>query len=159
MANGAACQPPSDQGFSLIEVVIAVGVAAFVLVALLGLLPVGLTTFRSSMNSAVGTEIIQRVVGDVQAADFDSISGQTFRYFDEQGSELPAASNNAPRCIYWVSILPVNQVALPGAPTSTNMKTVTIMVVNNPAHRPASLIFVPTNSAAITFSTVVGRSK
>ena len=48
-------------GFSLVEVVIAVGVAAFALVALLGLLPSGLKTFKSTMNTAVGSQIAQRV--------------------------------------------------------------------------------------------------
>src|SRR5256885_2028896 len=84
-------------GFTLIEVALAIGVIAFAFVALLALLPAGLTTFRSSMNISVGAQIFQKVVNDAEQADFDALvkqetaDGTSFavlplRYFDEEGN-------------------------------------------------------------------------
>lgn len=71
----------TSDAFSLVEVVIAVGVAAFALVALLGLLPSGLKTFKSTMNTAVGSQIAQRVFNDMQIANWSDLTN-TVRYFD-----------------------------------------------------------------------------
>ena len=67
-------------GFSLVEVVMAVGVAAFALVALLGLLPSGLKTFKSTMNTAVGSQIAQRVFNDMQIADWKDLTNYSNIY-------------------------------------------------------------------------------
>lgn len=105
-------------GFSLVEVVLAVGVIAFAFVAILGLLPAGLTQFRQAMDTSIASQIAQRIIMDAQLSDFDvltnSAAGQTqqrqansvayfrvrsysatdksnplyIRYFDEQGNEV-----------------------------------------------------------------------
>ena len=103
-----------EDGFSLVEVALAVGIAGFALVSLLGLLPVGLHTFRSAMDTSVCAQIAQRVFNDAQQADFSVLidegvsaaqqPGFTFRapgrvtgadgekmrlrFFDEQGVEV-----------------------------------------------------------------------
>ena len=109
---------PRVQAFSLIEVVLAIGIVAFAFVALIGLLPAGLANFRKAMNTSVGSEIGQRVFGDLQQSDFDSLLSETVpslsskesanqapqtptaspgvgsvgflprRYFDDQGNEV-----------------------------------------------------------------------
>lgn len=97
-------------GFTLVEVSIAVGILAVALVALLGLMPAGMTNFRKAMDISTTAQIAQRILLDMQQADFDQIvdtpaSGkddispyytftapkrgtQQFRFFDEQGVEL-----------------------------------------------------------------------
>ena len=157
-SRGAYCRlHHRGDGFSLIEVVIAVGIAAFALVTIMGLLPAGLSTFNKSINMSVGTQITQRVFSDMQASDFSTLQS-TNRYFDEQGAELPAASNNAVNCIYWVRVdLATNPVT---GYTSTNLLTVKIMVANNPAGRlPTNLLFSGTNPGTMVFSTLIGRNK
>lgn len=108
-------------GFSLVEVALAVGIAGFALVSLLGLLPIGLNTFRTAMDTSVCAQIAQRVFNDAQQADFavlineketaDKPPGYTFRapgrsmrddgtsmpvrFFDDQGMEvIPANPSN-----------------------------------------------------------------
>lgn len=59
--------------FSLVEVVLAVGVISFAFVAILGLLPAGLHQFRQAMDTSVGAQIAQRVIQDCQLTDFDTL--------------------------------------------------------------------------------------
>lgn len=95
--------------FSLVETALALGIVAFALTALVALLPGGLTQFREAMDTSIGAQIFQRVVTDVEQADFDTLlgsgraaSGGFFalptRHFDDQGSEVTAT--DAARIVY-----------------------------------------------------------
>jgi hypothetical protein len=53
--------------FSLVEVTLALGVAAFCLIAVFGLMPVGLQTNRNSTSQTGATNIIAFVVADLRA--------------------------------------------------------------------------------------------
>jgi type II secretory pathway pseudopilin PulG len=55
-------------GFSLVEVVLALGVAAFVLIALVGLVPTGLRTARESMEESRALNLLGEVVTDRNAS-------------------------------------------------------------------------------------------
>jgi uncharacterized protein (TIGR02598 family) len=105
-----------SSGFSLVEVVLAVGVIAFAFVAILGLIPAGLQQYRISIDNSVCTQIAQRVIMDCQQADFNTLTdsahtggtvnyirtptladtasaasgspGPCMRYFDESGNEI-----------------------------------------------------------------------
>lgn len=149
-------------GFSLVEVVMAVGVAAFALVALLGLLPSGLKTFKSTMNTAVGSQIAQRVFNDMQIADWKDLTN-SIRYFDEQGTEL--TNSNAVNCIYWVQVNTTNTAGTSSTQflgnTSTNLMTITVMVANNPGGvtQDTSVVFNSTNPNTQMFTTLIGRNK
>jgi len=89
------------QGFSLVEVVLALGVVAFAFVAILGLIPAGMGTFRQAINISVCSQIGQKVIGDAFQADYDTLLtplGQSqdtvstfvmnYRFFDEEGNEI-----------------------------------------------------------------------
>jgi len=155
----------TGDAFSLVEVVIAVGVAAFALVALLGLLPSGLKTFKSTMNTAVGSQIAQRVFNDMQIANWSDLTN-TVRYFDEQGNELTnTTSSNALNCIYWVQVTTTNATTGTNSTqflgnTSTNLMTITVMVANNPGGgQQGSVVFNSTNPNTLTYTTLIGRNK
>ncbi len=101
-------------GFTLVEVSIAVGILAVALVALLGLMPAGMTNFRKAMDTSTTAQIAQRILLDLQQADFDRVidapltgpdsisayytftaptrNSRQFRFFDEQGVELTSPS-------------------------------------------------------------------
>ena len=64
-------------GFSLVEVVLAVGVISFAFVAIMGLIPAGLTQFRQAMDTSVGSQIAQRVIFDAEQTDFDTLVDYT----------------------------------------------------------------------------------
>src|SRR3954468_2269565 len=62
-----------SRGFSLVEVVIAVGVVAFAFVAILGLIPAGMGQFRQAIDTSVCAQIAQRVINDAQETDFTTL--------------------------------------------------------------------------------------
>src|SRR6266436_6267926 len=53
--------------FSLVEVTLALGVAAFCLIAVFGLIPVGLQTNRNATSQTAATNIIAFVAADLRA--------------------------------------------------------------------------------------------
>jgi len=57
----------SAAGFSLVEITLALGVAAFCLVAVFGLMPVGLKTQQAGANQTKANAIISEIVADLRA--------------------------------------------------------------------------------------------
>lgn len=53
-------------GFSLVEVALALGVASFALLTILGLLPVGIGAQQSSINETVAANIATAVIADLR---------------------------------------------------------------------------------------------
>jgi uncharacterized protein (TIGR02598 family) len=98
--------PRRNKGFSLVEISLALGIIAFAFIALLGLLPVGLQTFRSAIDTGNETRIVQSFFTMLMATDYEKIRGLDYNtskeifYFDEEGmptdtsvSAIPALSN------------------------------------------------------------------
>jgi uncharacterized protein (TIGR02598 family) len=52
--------------FSLVEVVLALGVASFCLIAILGLMPVGVQTNRNATSQTAATNIMAAIVADLR---------------------------------------------------------------------------------------------
>ena len=80
-------------GFSLVELTLALGVAAFCLIGLFGLMPVGVQTNRNATSQTAATNIMGAVIADLRATPTtNSWSYQftipfgtaTTRYFDSQ---------------------------------------------------------------------------
>jgi len=53
--------------FSLVEIVLAIGVTAFALIAILGMLPVALKTQQTSIQQTTANEIMNTIFGDMRA--------------------------------------------------------------------------------------------
>lgn len=143
-------------GFSLVEVVLAIGVVAFAFIAIFGMLPTGMGISRQAMDASVGSQIAQRVINDAQQTDFSELlkdaSGKTIagtnqtgrkavRYFDDQGGELTEASRHL--AIYHVNTRIMPATAMPKVGTSNadnvHLAIVTVQVANNPANRELAL--------------------
>lgn len=151
-------------GFSLVEVVLAIGVIAFAFVSIFALLPTGMGISRQAMDASVGSQIAQRVINDAQQSDFPELlkdaGGRTIsgtnqtgrkaeRYFDDQGGELPPSSKA--QAIYHVNTRITPATAMPKTGTSTggdnvNLAIVTVQVANNPANREIALSTDPSDS-------------
>jgi type II secretory pathway pseudopilin PulG len=54
-------------GFSLVEIVIALGVAAFCLIALAGMLPIGIKAQRASANQTKANAVMSQIIDDFRA--------------------------------------------------------------------------------------------
>lgn len=82
------------KGFSLAEVILAVGITAIGITSLVGLVPTGLDSLRQSAERVAKTKIIQAVVADYQMGDWGQrAAGQMLQdreyTFDEQGMPVP----------------------------------------------------------------------
>lgn len=60
--------PRHHSAFSLVEVTLALGVAAFALVAIFGLLPVGLNSNLASINQTAAASLATRIAADLKKA-------------------------------------------------------------------------------------------
>lgn len=77
--------------FSLVEVTIAVAIAALGFITLLGLLPQSINMARNSAEMSVGSKIIQKLNGEMQSTPWNRISWKgygTLRYFTNEGTEI-----------------------------------------------------------------------
>lgn len=77
-------QPRSEAGFTLIEVSLAIGIAALALVALLALVPQGVKTMKTATDTAIEARIHQQIVAEVSLADWD----KRFKYDYNTSNEL-----------------------------------------------------------------------
>jgi len=57
----------STAAFSLVELTLAIGVAAFALIAVFGLMPVGVQTNRNATSQTAASNIIASVIADMRA--------------------------------------------------------------------------------------------
>ena len=84
-------QKKVDKGFSLVEVTIAMAIAAVALVTLIGLIPQGMDTMREAGDEAIEARIHQQLLNELQMAEFETLDesydGREF-YYDAQGEEL-----------------------------------------------------------------------
>lgn len=88
-----SCPRSRAGGFSLVEVVLAVGIMALGVVTILGLLPHGLEMSRKTANEQAETRIVDNIVGELQATDWDSLggiltAGSALYQYDDQGLRL-----------------------------------------------------------------------
>jgi uncharacterized protein (TIGR02598 family) len=96
----------SCSGFSLVEVTLALGVAAFCLLAVFGLLPIGLKTQQTAIEQTAATRIVSAAASDLRNAARTATASSLFAitvpantasslstlYFDTEGRYSPAIS-------------------------------------------------------------------
>jgi len=99
--------PPSREGcraFSLVEVVAALGIFVFSLVALLGLLPVALQSARDSLDISTALELAEKLSAKFNGVAFTSLStipSPVIYYYNDIGEEVSASSDAA---VYQASV-------------------------------------------------------
>jgi uncharacterized protein (TIGR02598 family) len=88
--------------FSLVEVVLAMGVVSFAILTLLALVPAGMAGFQQAQTNNVETDIIQKINTELQNAPYSSLFNTTTgaatnttvfgsagtRYYDMEGDSL-----------------------------------------------------------------------
>lgn len=108
LTNG---DPPwrSEAGFSLVEVSIALGIAAISLLSVLGLLPIGTSTNRNAIEQTRAASIARAIVSDLRSTPSSSsssplykltpavASGSTTLYFNEDCTSPAAAITGSSR--------------------------------------------------------------
>ena len=80
----------AENGFSLVEITLALGVAAFALTAIVGLLSLTLKNSKSAMDDTLVAEMTGDLVNTLRKQDFTNISKATNVFFDISGKRLNA---------------------------------------------------------------------
>jgi uncharacterized protein (TIGR02598 family) len=93
-----------QRGFSLVEVTISLGIAAFGLVAIFGLLPIGINGNQTTINQTSIANFTTSIVADLHSAEKSATvsprlgislaAGGTY-YLDESGGPFPASRSVA----------------------------------------------------------------
>jgi uncharacterized protein (TIGR02598 family) len=91
----------NPRGFSLIEVTIAMAIAAVAVLTLLGLVPQGMDTMRQAGDEAIQGRIHQQILNELQMTPFVDMSGKSPLdlyhhmefFYDSQGEELSDSKN------------------------------------------------------------------
>ncbi|HSI84412.1 MAG: Verru_Chthon cassette protein B [Candidatus Methylacidiphilales bacterium] len=119
--------------FTLVETTLALGILSFSLLTTVALIPIGMNTFRESMDRSVSSYIVQQVTADVRQSTL-AATNSPIRRFDDQGNELQAdgAPANEAGYVYYVNVVPQAQSTVPGG-QSSKLTTVTVEVVKNPS--------------------------
>lgn len=149
----------SQAGFSLVEVTLAVAIAALAIITLLGLLPQGLDMARKTSLMINDSNILEQLTHDMENASFDLLPNQTVKkYYNDQGREV---AQDATDLSYVVEIEPQQVVALPKAEmTQPYMKrmVIKIAVTSSPA-----FVFAPpgSNNATpyVTFNQLIAKTR
>lgn len=125
-------------GFSLVEVLMAIGIVAFAYIAMIGLLPAGMSSFNKAIDNSLGSQIMQRLATEAQQTDFDTLiapaTATTLRYFDAQGNEKTTIAGS----LYTAEVTVLAPTTLPSTstPASPSLATVTIRLAHNPGENP-----------------------
>ena len=86
---------PAQNGFSLVEVTLAVAIAALAIITLLGLLPQGLEISRKTSLVTANSAILEQIIQGIDNTKWDSMpaSGQKVKkYYTDQGIEQQTGS-------------------------------------------------------------------
>ncbi len=115
-------------GFTLVEVVLAVGVIAFAFVTTMGLLPVGLNVSREAVDTTVVSHIYQNLSSQAQQTDFSRLNtlNAQAHYYDQQGKSVDANSTNS---IYKAEYKVNTSTAFPSNQVSSRLATVSIYIL------------------------------
>lgn len=149
----------SQAGFSLVEVTLAVAIAALAIITLLGLLPQGLEMARKTSLMINDSNILEQITHDMENASFDLLPNQTLKkYYNDQGREV---AQDATDLAFVVEIEPQQVVALPKAEkTQPYMKRLVIKIA---ATSSPGFVFTPLNantaSPYVTFNQLIAKTR
>lgn len=131
----------SIRAFSLIEVVMAIGVVAFALVAIASTLPVGLQSMRDSQNDQATATIENQLRGELQEISFVSTNAVSSCLTDLPGQKYYYTVEGVKTTSTSTTMLPYYQAAF----------AVTDAAVNGKAY-DATTLTKPNNAAVVTIT-------
>ena len=119
-----------NTGFSLVEIVVAVGIVATVMVALLGMIPTGLNTVNEAADTMAEIRIAQQILGEVQMASWDDLDQWDSKpyYYDGEGNKLDSKEGGKVRYTCRVEI--ESNLVLPNRQQNRYLKRIIVKVSN-----------------------------
>ena len=113
-------------GFSLVEVVMAIGIIGFCMIPIMALIPVAMKTSRQSMDRNTEIRMMQSIRAELFKTPFSQLTPTTNFYFDVDGYPLSSASG----AYYAVTASNLPTTTLPVTQTASHLKTSRLFIVN-----------------------------
>jgi len=110
-------------GFSLVEVALAVAIAAVGIITCLGLLPEGLEMSRRTAQMAINSNILEQLIRDVENAGWPYLNiqtGKVKKFYNDQGSEV---AEDAKDLTYVVEVDYSNPAYIPAASNDLKLQS------------------------------------
>jgi len=115
------------RGFSLVEVTIAMGIFAFALISLVGLMPTALSSARESLDLATAAQLAAGEAAKLHQIGYANLpSSPTVDFFDDIGAPLDTADG---------AIYRVDTVVGPSESNSLKRVAITVSRPTNAAFR------------------------
>jgi uncharacterized protein (TIGR02598 family) len=94
LTKHSSSRSSSSAGFSLVEVALAVAIAALAIITLLGLLPQGLEMARKTSVITNNSSILEQIIRNLESMQWSDLptTGTTNKYYTEEGLEVSADS-------------------------------------------------------------------
>lgn len=83
----------NSRGFSLIEVIVAMGIVATVMVGLIGIMPAGVESLHDASTTSIQSRIVQELISDAQQSDWSSKPAPTGTVPQPKLTDLLGPSN------------------------------------------------------------------
>lgn len=107
--------------FSLVEVVLAMGVFSFAFLSIIGLMASGLTSVKNASTSEAIANINRNLRASIQATPFTNFTSGTAVTSYYTASGFPTtASSTAPNTPFYTAVATTTASVYPGAQTSPN---------------------------------------
>jgi len=134
----------NKRAFSLVEVVLALGIFSVSILSIVGLMATGLNSANGSSTNLAVTNIMRELRANIQSMPFSNLSrtGSITYHFGTDGY-----TNTASSAYYYTAILTPAAPAYPSGTSSTNADTISV-VISYP---------YPANSQSITNSIFVAQ--
>jgi uncharacterized protein (TIGR02598 family) len=120
------------RGFSLVEVMLALGICTFAVVAIMGLLPLALDSAGEALTMARRAKVIQKVSNDLQQAQFSGLAAEIANRrwtFDVSGME----TTDPVQIFFTVTGDQPRNLTLPGASSANPDLAAVVMRIATPA--------------------------
>lgn len=142
------------KAFSLVELALALGVMAFAMAGIVGLIPFGLTSFRQAMNNTVESGIIQSLTNEIFLSEFANLrsmakSGGKIYYYDAAGDPV----DNAEEALYTAEVSFTD--LKPSAPQSSDP----LASLTHGAGSTALITITRLDKSKTYFTVIVGNNK
>jgi uncharacterized protein (TIGR02598 family) len=135
-------------GFSLIEITLALGVLSFALVAMMGLIPVGLTTLRGAVDASTMARITQQISSQARMTSFTNLPARFANrefYFDENGDFLTNSPAPPPTEMRYWAVTALADATFPGSTNilspgtlANSVQAISVRIISAPSYTAAT---------------------